>query len=80
MSAAWSGDLVVTEAVAEIVDPENPENDAPARIVAVSPDPNLIIEVSPWLAASLTFTAVMKPGVPLPATVGQTLVIRSRVT
>lgn len=73
MSAAWSADLVVTEAV------EAAGGD-PARIVAASPDPALIIEGQPWLAASLTFTVVMADGAPLPATIGQTLVIRSRVT
>jgi hypothetical protein len=79
MPAAWSGDLTVTEAVAAVVDEENPENDAPARLVAEFADPSLIIEVAPWIAAQVQVTVTMAGGAPLPAQVGQTVTFRTRV-
>lgn len=80
MGASWAVDLTVTEAVDAVVDEETPENNAPARIVATSPNAALIAESSPWLAAELVLTVTMADGAPLPATIGQTVVIRSRVT
>ena len=79
MPAAWSGDLTVTEAVDAVVDPENPANDAPARIAAEFADPSLIIESAPWVAAQVTVTVVMAAGAPLPAQVGATVSTRLRV-
>jgi hypothetical protein len=80
MSAAWSGDLTVTEAVDAVVDPDHPENNAPARIVAEFADPSLIIEAAPWVAGQITVTVVMAGGAPLPAQVGANIAFRTRVT
>lgn len=79
MSASWGGDLTVTEAVDAVVDEEDPANSTPARIVATTSGPGTIIESAPWLAEQVQVTVIMAAGAPLPATVGQTLTIRTRV-